>query len=88
MQWRRPRACAFRNSGTLEWEEPEEENIHIEISVRDKADGRLIPGLDVDLTVIDEEGKESAPQPAVLLPLAASQLRFLLGGRAAPAAVV
>ena len=45
-------------NGKLEWQEPEDENIHIEISVRDRADGRLIPGLDVDVTVIDEAGKE------------------------------
>ncbi len=45
-------------NGKLEWQEPGDENIHIEISVRDKADGRLIPGLDIDVTVIDEEGKE------------------------------
>lgn len=45
-------------NGKLEWQEPAEENIHIEISVRDKADGRLIPGLDIDVTVIDEAGKE------------------------------
>jgi len=45
-------------NGKLEWHEPGDENIHIEISVRDKADGRLIPGLDIDVTVIDEKGKE------------------------------
>jgi hypothetical protein len=44
--------------GKLEWQEPRDENIHIEIPVRDKADGRLIPGLDIDVTVIDEEGEE------------------------------
>lgn len=45
-------------NGKLEWQEPKDENIHIEISVRDKADGRLIPGLDIDVTVIDKDGKE------------------------------
>lgn len=45
-------------NGKLEWHEPEDENIHIEIAVRDKADGRLIPGLDIELTVIDDAGKE------------------------------
>lgn len=45
-------------NGKLEWFQLEDENIHIEISMRDKADGRLIPGLDVDVTVIDEAGKE------------------------------
>jgi hypothetical protein len=48
-------------NGKLEWQEPTDENIHIEISVRDKADGRLIPGLDVDVTVTDEGARRSAP---------------------------
>ncbi len=46
-----------RNGG-FEWQPPENENIHIEISVRDAADGRMIPGLDVDVTVTDADGKE------------------------------
>lgn len=44
--------------GELEWVEPEDENAHIEIAVRDAADGRLIPGLKVEATVIDGDGKE------------------------------
>lgn len=44
--------------GGLEWQAPTDENIHIEVSVRDRADGRLIPGLDIDVTVIDKDGKE------------------------------
>ena len=44
--------------GGLEWQAPSDENIHIEVSVRDRADGRLIPGLDIDVTVIDESGKQ------------------------------
>jgi Fe2+ transport protein len=44
--------------GGFEWQAPTDENIHIEIAVRDRADGRLIPGLDVFVTVIDEDGKE------------------------------
>lgn len=48
---------APRNGG-FEWQEPEDENIHIEVAVRDRADGRPIPGLDVDVTVIDRNGKE------------------------------
>ena len=44
--------------GKLEWQPPGEANIHIEIAVQDKADGRLIPGLDVDVTVIDANGEE------------------------------
>jgi hypothetical protein len=44
--------------GGLEWQAPTDQNIHIEVSVRDRADGRLIPGLDIDVTVIDKDGKE------------------------------
>jgi len=42
----------------LEWTEPDEENAHIEVSVRDGADGRFIPELEVFATLIDREGKE------------------------------
>lgn len=42
----------------LVWREPEDENVHIEIAVRDAADGRFVPGLDVRVTLIDETGKE------------------------------
>lgn len=42
----------------LEWVEPKDENAHIEITVRDGADGRFIPGLDVRVTIIDQNGKE------------------------------
>ncbi|MBW3590975.1 MAG: iron transporter [Actinobacteria bacterium] len=45
--------------GELEWQEPaEDENAHIEIAVRDGADGRFLPGLEVQVTVLDAEGKE------------------------------
>lgn len=51
--------------GELKWQEPEAENVHMEIAVRDAADGRFIPALEVRLTVLDEQGKEvgSHPQP-------------------------
>lgn len=42
----------------LVWYEPQDENAHIEISVRDAADGRFVPGLVVRLTVFDENEKE------------------------------
>ncbi len=44
--------------GQLRWEEPEEENLHIEVAVRDGADGRFIPGLTVYATLIDGHGTE------------------------------
>jgi len=54
-------------NGKLEWKAPKDENIHIEIAVRDKADGRLIPGLDVHVTVIDKDGKELGTHKHALL---------------------
>jgi hypothetical protein len=47
-----------RQHNGLVWQAPQNENIHIEIAVRDGADGRLIPTLDVDVTLIDKSGKE------------------------------
>ena len=46
------------NNGELKWQDPGKKNIHIEISVRDGADDRFIPGLDVSVTVMDDSGKE------------------------------
>jgi len=49
----------YRRQGQeLVWYEPREENAHIEISVRDAADGRFIPGLKVQVTVLDQEDNE------------------------------
>lgn len=45
-------------NGKLEWQEPTNENAHLEVSVRDGADGRLIPGLTVYATLIDASGKQ------------------------------
>ncbi len=44
--------------GSLEWVEPTDENLHVEVSVRDGADNRFIPGLYVKATLIDAEGNE------------------------------
>jgi hypothetical protein len=44
--------------GKLEWEEPKGKNAHFEVSVRDASDLRFIPGLDVRLTVLDNDGKK------------------------------
>lgn len=45
-------------NGELAWEKPVDENIHIEISVRDGADHRFIPGLEVYVTVLTADGEE------------------------------
>jgi hypothetical protein len=44
--------------GRLQWEESGEENAHIEVSVRDAADGRFVPALTVHATLIDDQGDE------------------------------
>ncbi|MBI1299620.1 hypothetical protein GC175_32240 [bacterium] len=44
--------------GKLEWQEPDKENVHIEITAFDAADGRFIPELTVHVTVSDEDGKQ------------------------------
>lgn len=44
--------------GQLHWQEPEQENAHLEVCVRDAADGRFIPGLDVYATLLDSSGNE------------------------------
>ena len=47
----------IRNKNTLSWHEPKETNLHLEVSVRDAADGRFIPGLQVWATLIDDQGR-------------------------------
>lgn len=61
----KPEGMYQLNEGQLQWHEPDDENIHIEISVRDGGDGRFIPALDVQLTVLDGDGNEvgTNPQP-------------------------
>lgn len=46
------------DNGELEWQEPGDANCHIEISVRDAADNRFIPGLNVQLRVIQSNGDD------------------------------
>ncbi len=44
--------------GTLEWVEPQDENAHIEVVVRNAIDGRFIPNLTVYATLIDSTGNQ------------------------------
>lgn len=44
--------------GELVWENPDEENCHVEVCVRDGADGRFVPGLGVTVTLVDPDGNE------------------------------
>ena len=48
----------MNDNGELVWHEPEEKNVHVEVSVRDAADGRFIPGLTVHDRLIDSEGND------------------------------
>jgi hypothetical protein len=53
--------------GELVWREPEDENLHVEVSVRDAADGRFVPGVRVEATLIDADGTELGPYEQPLL---------------------
>lgn len=59
----RPEGMYEVHNGQLKWHEPKKENIHIEISVRDGADGRFVPALDVQVTVLDADGKKVGSHP-------------------------
>lgn len=48
------------SDGALEWIEPGEQNVHLEVSARDATDNRFIPGLKVHVRVIDDEGQTRA----------------------------
>lgn len=57
--------------GELRWMEPEDENLHVEVVVRDAADGRFVPGLDVSVTLVAGDGTEvgTHPQPFLWHPM-------------------
>jgi hypothetical protein len=44
--------------GELRWHDPQDENVHVEVVVRDGADGRFVPGLTVYATLLDAAGTE------------------------------
>jgi hypothetical protein len=54
-------------NGKLEWEQPQDENAHIEIVVRNAEDGRFLPGLKVAAMLIDQHGAELGTQPMPFL---------------------
>ncbi|MCA9972183.1 MAG: iron transporter, partial [Anaerolineales bacterium] len=45
-------------NGELKWQEPEDENVHVEIAVRDAADGRFVPNLNVHVRLIDSRNND------------------------------
>lgn len=46
----------------LVWQEPGDENVHLEVAVRDGADGRFVPGLDVTATLVAPSGERLEPR--------------------------
>ncbi len=61
----------YRLEDDLVWQEPDEENVHLEVTVRDAADGRFVPGLRVEATLIDPSGDDvgSHEQPFLWHPM-------------------
>jgi uncharacterized protein involved in high-affinity Fe2+ transport len=55
------------NDGKLEWQEPEDENLHVEIAVCDAADGRFVPGCTVTVTLTDPDGNDAGTHELPLL---------------------
>ncbi len=53
--------------GELVWRDPEQENLHVEVAVCDRADGRFVPGVRVFATLIDPDGSEVATHEQPLL---------------------
>ncbi|MEM5473560.1 iron transporter [Hoeflea sp. AS60] len=53
--------------GKLVWKEPDEENAHVEIAVRDAADGRLIPSLKIEATLTAPDGSDVGTHELPLL---------------------
>lgn len=51
----------LQREGQLEWDEPEDENCHLEVAVADAADGRFIPYLTVHATLTPENGEAVGP---------------------------
>jgi Fe2+ transport protein len=53
--------------GELAWRDPGDENVHVEVAVRDASDGRFVPGVRVTATLIDPEGNEIGTHEQPLL---------------------
>ena len=55
------------DDGELRWREPDGENLHVEITVRDRADGRFVPGVRVLATLVAPDGEEVGTHEQPLL---------------------
>jgi hypothetical protein len=54
-------------NGDLRWREPEGENLHLEVAVRDRSDGRFVPGVRVIATLIAPDGQQVGTHEQPLL---------------------
>ncbi len=48
------------SAGKLEWQEPQQQNVHVDVIVKDVLDGRFLPGLNVVATLLDGRGGQAA----------------------------
>lgn len=53
--------------GGLRWREPDGENLHVEVAVCDRSDGRFVPGVRVLATLIAPNGQEVGTHEQPLL---------------------
>ena len=51
----------LESEGNLLWDEPDDENCHLEISVSDAGDQRFIPYLEITATLTPKDGKAVGP---------------------------
>lgn len=52
--------------GQLEWQEPQGENCHLEVSISDAGDHRFVPGLSIEVTLTPKSG--GAPVGPIQVP--------------------
>lgn len=55
------------SDGEIVWRDPGEDNLHVEVAVRDAGDGRFVPGVRVEATLIDPDGNEVGTHEQPLL---------------------
>ena len=53
--------------GKLVWREPGDANVHLEVAVRDAADGRFVPGVTVSAVLVAPGGEQLGPYELELL---------------------
>jgi hypothetical protein len=51
----------------VEWRDPDSENLHLEVSVRDRGDGRFVPAVGVTATLAAPDGTVVGPFELPLL---------------------